>query len=437
MKKLLVPSALLILLIAVGFGFYWYGARRAASSIETKTAPQAKIIRYHCVMHPLYISDHPGNCPFCGMKLVPMEKGPASDSDGQEKGNSKAVRIDPTTVQNMGVRTELVEARDLRVGIRTSGKVLIDETRLTAVNARVMGYVEKLHADFTGRKIVKDQPLLELYSPDLVSAQEEFLQAVHYAGSADGAAGTRELVESSRRRLINWGISENEIRTLEKRGEARHTMAILSPVNGIVLEKTVVQGQNVTEGMELFKIADLSKVWVTASVYQSDLDVAKIGADADIELSYLPGKVFKGTVSFVSPLLDEQTKTVSVRIEVANTPALDLKPGMFATVEIRAAAIRNAIAIPEQSVIRSGKRNIAIIALGGGYFEPREVRLGRTADGYVEVLDGIEKGETLVISAQFLIDSESNLKTAIRQMDASREGGGPDMPAMNSAPEKK
>lgn len=419
MKRWMGVLAVWIAAGALGLGYLaWHGRSAGAGA----AAPvEAKKTYYTCAMHPQYISDKPGNCPICGMQLVAMDKHAGEDAHDARSG-AKGVRIDPATMQNMGVKTGRVEKRDLRAAIRTSGKVRVDETRLAILNARVMGYVEKLHADYTGQRIVRGQSLLELYSPDLVSTQEEYLQAVRYAAAMEGNAGARELVESSRRRLLNWGISEKEIESLRSRGSVDNTMSIISPVNGVVLEKAVVLGQSVAPGMELYKIADLSKVWVVASVYQGDLALAKVGADAEVELSYLPGKVFRGKVTFVSPVLDEQTRTADVRIEVANTPSLDLKPEMFATVRIQAPPIRDVVAVPEQSIIRSGKRNIAIVAMGGGYFEPREVSLGLSADGYVQVLDGLHEGESLVISSQFLIDSESNLKAAIQQMQASPAG---------------
>jgi multidrug efflux pump subunit AcrA (membrane-fusion protein) len=492
MKKGII--VILALLAAAAAGFLFFKGSGGAPGPE-RHAHEPKTM-YNCAMHPQYISDKPGNCPICGMKLTPMNKSGAapdapvpsgssaegkiayyrdpmhpwitSDKPGKSpdcgmemvpvyagEGNAAGVHIDPTTVQNMGVRTEAVQRRDLQTEIRTNGKVKVDESKLTLVNARVMGYAEKLNVNVTGQKVAKGQSLLEIYSPDLVSTQEEFLQALRYARGMEGAGGSegpgsRDLVESSRRRLLNWGISSGEIQALEKSGRARNTLAIASPASGVVLEKMVVQGQNIMPGMELYKIADLSRVWVVANVYQRDLAVAKVGGEAEVELSYLPGKPFKGKVTFISPVLDEQTKTAEVRIEVPNTPSLDFKPEMFATVRILSATHRNAVAVPDQSIIRSGRRTIAIVATGGGYFEPREVKLGAAANDYVEVLEGLHEGEKLVISSQFLIDSESNLKAAIQQLQAapmadsaaSMENGAPDMgggtpdPAMKS-PEKE
>jgi Cu(I)/Ag(I) efflux system membrane fusion protein len=376
-------------------------------------------------MHPNYISDKPGTCPICGMDLVPMEDHSAPEGADAGKG---AVRIGAAAIRNMGVRTETVGKRTLAAAIRTSGKIAVDEKRLFSVNARVEGYVEALRASTTGQPVRQGETLLELYSPELASTQAEYLQALRYAkglearGDGPGARSAAELVESSRRRLANWDVPESEIKALEHRGSARKTLPIASPVSGVVLEKAVLQGQSVSPGMALFRIADLSRVWVVANLYQGDLARVKVGSGADIALSYLPGKTFAGRVAFVSPVLDPATRTAEVRIEVGNTPALDLKPEMFATVVIRAPASVPVVAVPEQAIIRSGRRDIAVVALEGGYFEPREVKLGASADGYVEVLEGLSEGDKLVVSSQFLIDSESNLKAAIEQM-RMRPGG--------------
>jgi membrane fusion protein, copper/silver efflux system len=354
-------------------------------------------------------------------------------------------------LRNMGVRTALVEKRELAPEIRTSGKIAVDESRQVSVNARVGGYVEILRASATGKAVRKGETLLELYSPELTGTQEEFIQALRYAnglhakeakeakeadegqggrdgrdvgegqGKPGGYASAQELVESARRRLANWGVPEERIRALERGGAAQRTLPVVAPSPGVILEKFVLQGQKIEPGAPLYRIADLSKVWVVANAYQGDLARVKAGAAADIVLSYLPGRTFTGRVTFVSPVLDPETRTAEVRIEVSNTPALDLKPEMFATVTVKAATRGPVVAVPEQALIRTGRRDIAVVASGDGYFEPRDVKLGAAAEGYVEVLDGLREGESLVVSSQFLIDSESNLKAAIEQMQ-TREG---------------
>ncbi|HKP95311.1 MAG TPA: efflux RND transporter periplasmic adaptor subunit [Fibrobacteria bacterium] len=415
---------------ALGAGaFRLLGQRQA----EAAPAPAAKTM-YTCAMHPNYISEKPGHCPFCGMELVPMGNGSEGGKGTGASGapGARGVRIDAATLRNMGVRTEPVAKRTLAPAVRTSGKIAVDEKRQFSVNARVAGFVESLRAATTGQAVRRGETLLELYSPELASTQEEYLQALRYAkglqakGGGPAAAAAAELVESSRRRLLNWDVPEAEIRALEERGSARKTLPVVSPASGVVLEKLVLQGQNVTPGMPLYRIADLSRVWVVANVYQGDLARIQAGSRAEITLSYLPGKTFRGRVAFVSPVLDPATRTAEVRIETGNTPALDLKPEMFATVVMQAPRAAPVVAVPEQAIIRSGRRDIAVVAAGGGRFEPREVKLGAAADGYVEVLEGLAEGESLVVSSQFLIDSESNLKAAIEQMQARQDRAGAD-----------
>jgi membrane fusion protein, copper/silver efflux system len=374
---------------------------------------EKKIAYYKDPMHPWYTSDKPGKAPDCGMDLVPVYEG---DSD------AKGIKIDPTTIQNIGVKVEDVMKRKLNRVIRTVGEIDYDERRVFSVNSKVMGWVEKLYVDFTGKLVRKGEPMMELYSPELVTTQEEYLQALNYQNKLressveEAKKGSDDLIQSARLRLLNWDIPESEIRALEQRGAPKKTMTIYSPADGIVMEKMVRPGQNVMAGMELYKIADLSTVWVLADIYQYELAWIKTGQSVDVELSYLPGKSFKGTITYIYPYLSEETKTAKVRVQAHNTASIELKPDMFATVKIVSPLSIEAVVVPDQSIIRSGERNIAVIALGGGYFDPREVKLGVQSEGYVQVLDGIKEGEKIVISSQFLIDSESNLKAVISQM---------------------
>ena len=372
-----------------------------------------KIAYYQDPMHPWYTSDKPGVAPDCGMDLVPVYEG---------EENVEGIKIDPVTVQNIGVKIEIVEKRKLEKTIRTVGKVEYDETKVYNINTKIMGWVEKLHVDYTGKYIQKGQPLLEIYSPELVSTQEEYLQAIKYqkkmsgSSSSEAQKGSNDLIESAKRRLEYWDISEKEINELEKRGTPKKTMTIYSPVDGIVTEKMVLQGQNIMAGMELFQIADLSNVWVIADVYQYEVPWIKTGQEVELNLSYLPDKSYKGRVTYIYPFLNEESKTIKVRAEIRNTTNYDFKPGMFANVIIKSPVSFNTVAVPEQSLIRTGERTIAVISLGGGYFDPREIKTGVNASGYVQVLDGIKEGEKIVTSSQFLIDSESNLKAAINLM---------------------
>ncbi len=380
---------------------------------ESAGAKSKKVAYYQDPMHPWYTSDKPGKAPDCGMDLVPVYEG-----DSEVKG----IKIDPAIVQNMGTKTEIISNQKLSKTIRTTGKIDYDETKVYAVNAKFMGWVEKLHIDYSGQNVHKGEPLMDIYSPELVTTQQEYLQAIRYQAQLAGSAraevkkGADDLVQSARRRLLFWDIPESEIVALEQQGIPKKTMTINSPVNGVVIEKMVLPGQNIMPGMTLYKIADLSTLWILADIYEYELPWVKVNQKAEIELSYLPGKTFNGTVTYIYPYLSAETRTARVRIQIGNTAGLELKPEMFVTVKLISPLSVDAVTVPEQAVIRSGERNIIVISLGNGYFEPREVKLGLTADGYTQILAGAHAGEVVVTSSQFLIDSESNLKAAISSM---------------------
>jgi RND family efflux transporter MFP subunit len=386
---------------------------------------ERKIAYYKDPMHPWYTSDKPGKAPDCGMDLVPVYE---DDKD------VKGVKINPNTVQNMGVKVEKVIRKKLEKTIRTSAIIEYDETKIYNVNTKFMGWIDKLFVDYTGENVNKGDPLLTIYSPELVSTQEEYLQALRFREKMKNSSlyearqKSEGLVNNALKRLKYWDISPKEISSLNSGGEPKRFVVIYSPAKGIVLEKMAVSGQQVMPGMMLYKIADLSNVWITADIYQFDLEWIKTGQEADIELSYLPGKSIRGTTTYIYPYLNDETRTAKIRIEAQNTPDFLLKPGMFATVKIACPLKEEAVAVDEQAIIRSGERNIAVIALGGGYFEPREVKTGISADGYVQVLEGLNEGENIVTSAQFLIDSESNLKAAISLMGS---GESPSLPQKN------
>jgi multidrug efflux pump subunit AcrA (membrane-fusion protein) len=368
-------------------------------------------------MHPNYLSNKPGNCPICGMTLVPVEKGAPSDSAQAILRDqlAHAVKVDPVTIQNIGVHTEKVTRHTVAREIRASATVQQDERRIFAIAARVMGYAEKLHANYTGQRVRAGEPLLDLYSPDLVSAQAEYLRALR--GSAD-AAEAQTLARNARQRLLNWGIPEKEIDEIEKRGEPKHALTIVSPANGIVTEKMVVEGQSVEPGMQLYQIVDYSRVWITGTLYQQDEPFARVGQTVQIELDAVQGKTFSAKLTYVAPALEPESRTLQIRTEYPNTADLALKPGMIGTIRLEAPGIRNALAVPEQAIIHSGTRHLVIVAKGQGYFEPREISAGETAGGYVEVLAGLAEGEEIVVSSQFLIDSESNLKAAVAALSS-------------------
>jgi Cu(I)/Ag(I) efflux system membrane fusion protein len=315
--------------------------------------------------------------------------------------------------QLIGVRTVAAGFRTLDKQIRTVGKVEVDETRLAFVNTKIAGWVKKLFVNFTGDRVVKGQPLLSIYSPDLVAAQEEYLLALRSrttvsGGIAEVRASQQSLMDSAKRRLILWDITEGQIKKLEKTGKAKIEMTINAPLNGIVLDKMVLAGAYITPGMNLYKIADLSTVWIFADIYEYEVPLVKIGQQAQVTLPYSLGKALRATVSFINPVLDPLTRTVKVRIAVQN-PGLVLKPDMFVNVEIMTSS-RPRLVIPRSAVLDSGTRQIVYVETEPGVFEMRKVTLGVRGENEVEVLKGIKKGERVVTSGNFLLDSESQLQ---------------------------
>jgi Cu(I)/Ag(I) efflux system membrane fusion protein len=330
------------------------------------------------------------------------------------------VQISPERQQLIGVRFGTVERRTLQKVIRTVGRIDYDEKRIGIVSPKIGGWIEELFVDFTGRFVRKGEPLLTIYSPELVSTQEEYLLALKAKQdwskspfSEVGESGNL-LAESARRRLKLWDISDAQIKALEEGREPQKTLTLYSPFTGHVLEKMVNKGRFVDAGMALFKIADLSVVWLIADIYESELSAIRVGQPAAIQMSYYPGETFTGKAIYIYPYMDAQTRTAKVRYEFAN-PHGKLKPEMFANVEITV-RLGDKLAVPEGAVIDTGVRKVVVVDRGSGYFEPREVRLGAKAGDVFEVLDGLKAGERVVTSANFLIDSESKLKEAVGGM---------------------
>jgi len=412
---------------------------------------------YACGMHPAVIQNKPGNCPICGMKLTPIRKQPGAatalasatpfgssrerkikyykstlllgemsptprkDSLGmdmvpvyEEKAQgASTITIDPVTVQNMGIRVGVVTTGPLRRTIRTVGVIDFDETALADVTTKFKGWIEKLYVDATGRQVHSNEPLFEIYSPDLVSAQTEYLLALNQAA---GAPGAESLKVTAQTKLKFFDISDEQIAELEKTRQAKKTLRVTAPRDGIVVEKMVVEGQMVDAGMKLYRLADLAIVWVQSPVYEQDLEFVRLGQEAVVSLSYLQDRKFRGRVTYVYPTVDEKTRTARVRMEFHN-PGYFLKPGMFATVELQAELEPSALLVPDAAVLRSGQKNTAFVALDGGRFEPRTVVLGpRSENNMYQVLSGLQQGERVVTSGQFMLDSESQLREAIQKM---------------------
>jgi len=328
------------------------------------------------------------------------------------------VQISPERQQMIGVRFGTVEKKNLEKVIRTVGRIDYDEKRLVTVSPKIGGWIEDLYVNFTGKYVKKGEPLLTIYSPELVSAQEEYLIALRTAKSLVKSGSS--LVEPARRRLKLWDITDDQIKALEESGQVRKTLTLHSPFDGFVLERTTYQGMNVMPGMALYRLADLSVVWLYADIYEYELPLIRLGQQATIRLSYYPGETFEGKVIYIYPYLDSVTRTAKVRFEFSN-PHEKLKPEMYANVEIRM-PLGTKLAVPEGAIIDTGLRQVAMIDRGSGYFEPREVKLGTKVDHYYVVIGGLKEGERVVTSANFLIDSESKFKEAIGGMAGMEHG---------------
>jgi Cu(I)/Ag(I) efflux system membrane fusion protein len=330
------------------------------------------------------------------------------------------VQITTERQQLIGVKFGTVEMRPLEKVIRTVGRVDYDEKRIVTVSPKIGGWIEDLFVDFTGRFVKQGDPLLTIYSPELVSTQEEYLIALRAKKSLakspfpEVAGSGESLAESAKRRLKLWDISDDQIKTLEETGQSKKTLTLYSPFSGFVLEKTAYKGMNVMPGIALFKLADLSVVWLYADIYEYELPFIRLGQEATIQISYIPGETYRGKAIYIYPSLNPETRTAKVRFEIPNSHER-LKPEMYANVEIKV-HLGQKLAVPEGAIIDTGLRQLAIIDKGNGYFEPREVTVGSKVEGYYEVIKGLKAGERVVTSANFLIDSESKLKEAMGGM---------------------
>jgi RND family efflux transporter MFP subunit len=382
--------------------------------VDPKTGKKIKY--WAAPMDPKYIRMEPGKSPM-GMDLVPVY-----EQEGEEKEPVSTIRIDPVTEQNMGVRYGRVTRKPLAKSIRAYGNITYDETRLYTINTKFDGWIDKLYVDFEGEKVGRGQPLFTIYSPDLVSAQQDFLLAVQQIHRLPASASTvaradaRRLLNASRVRLQYWDLTDRQIDAIEKKGAIQKTMTVYSPAAGVVTRKIAFEGHYVKAGVHQFEIADLSTVWVDVDIYEYELPWVRKAMPAVMELPYVPGKRFSGKVLFVYPYLDMKSRTARLRLAFDN-PSDELKPGMYATVLLKSALPGQTLAIPQEAVIDSGTRKIVFVSRGKGKFQPREVELGVEGDDYdVQVLKGLSEGEKIVVSGQFMLDSESRLREAIQKM---------------------
>ncbi len=454
---------LVIVAVALGaVGGYLSAGRFATGSPSAPAdAAAAKEQLYTCGMHPNVLQPEPGDCPICQMKLTPrkdsdegddagrsnerkilywrapMDPNFVSDKPGQspmgmdlvpvyaDQAQSTAahtIRIDPVTVQNMGIRTEVIRRGPLVKTTRTLGRVDYDEQRVTFVDTKFNGWIETLHVDETGQSVEVGQPLFDVYSPELYAAQEEYLAAVRTLPRMENSsfAVAREeaikLAEAAETKLRYMDVSDPQIARLRDTGKIEKTITIHSPATGIVTEKMALEGMYVKPGMRLFTMADLSRVWVYVDIYEYQLPWIRVGQSATMTLAYIPGKQFVGTAVYIYPYLEKRTRVIKVRLEFEN-PTLELKPGMFANVRLESELQRDAVLIPREAYIDSGTRQVAFIDAGNGKFVARDIHVGVEAEsGMVEVLYGIDEGEVVVTSGQFMLDAESKLKEAVAKM---------------------
>lgn len=419
MKPFILTAALAVATaLGAAVGYHFAASGQPADAVQTPAEggkPARRLLYYRNPMGLPDTSPVPKKDPM-GMDYLPVYEG-EQDGDGDA-----GLKINPAKVQKLGVKTAQATLQMLDRTVRASGRVEIDERRTYTVAAKFEGYIERLHVNTTGQAVGRGQPLFEVYSPELVSAQREYAIAAQGVANLKDAGleaqgAMKQLADSALLRLKNWDISEEQVKSLASSGDARRTLTFRSPVTGIITEKKALQGMRFMPGETLFQVADVSTVWVQADVFEQDIAAVRSGQKAFVRVNAYPGEVFQGTIAYVYPTLKAETRTVPVRIELANSGGR-LKPAMYADVDIPVGGATPVVTIPASAVIDSGRRQVVLVQLGEGRFEPRPVQLGTRGGEFVQVLDGVKEGETVVVSANFLIDAESNLQAALSGMQA-------------------
>ena len=425
MKRALFVMVVLILSAASVLGwrhFHMSAPDEAMASPATPAAVERKPLYWYDPMVPAQHFDAPGKSPFMDMQLVPKFAGqdaqvramrqdgassPAADEGG---GSANSVSIDPHMAQNLGMRTVKAARVRLAGGLEAAGSVAVDERRIQSVVSRVAGFVERLDVRAVGEPVGRGQIIAGVYSPDLYAAQQEFLLAKR---------GDAALAVAARERLKLLGLGDAQIDAVAASGKAQRQALISAPVAGIVTELNVREGAQTEPGMPLARIADLSRVWIQVEIPEAQASIVRAGLRAEARLSGLPGRVFEGRVDYVYPSVDAMARTLRARLTF-NNPGIALKPGMFASVSLAAGGGSERIVVPSEALIRTGKRDVVIVAEGSGRFRPQEVRVGREANGQTEILDGVADGEDVVVSGQFLIDSEANLQGVLSRLGETK-----------------
>ncbi|HEY4613069.1 MAG TPA: efflux RND transporter periplasmic adaptor subunit [Bacteroidota bacterium] len=393
---------------------------RTNEILNREQTPQ-EIEYYTCGMHPSVRASEPGKCPICGMTLTPVYKKGTMTSDSVDLTFS----VSATQRQLIGVKYSAATVLPLEKTIHAVGKIDYDERKLSVVSLKIDGWIQSMYVDYTGKHIRKGEPLFSLYSPELVSAQEEYLLALSSLNDMvtnnstpySSPVSHQQVFERARQRLLLWNLTEGQIKALEERGKSETYVDILSPQDGVVIEKMALAGARVESGMPLYKIADLSTVWLYADIYEYELDAVKLGQEALVRISAFPNEHFRGRVAYIFPYLNSETRSVKVRMEFPNKSG-KLKPEMYADAEIKT-SFGNVLAIPENSLLNTGERRLVFVDKGSGMFEIRFVTTGRHGDELVEITNGLHAGERVVSHANFLIDAESRVQGVLQRLEGS------------------
>lgn len=409
-----VPVAVLAMVLLSGL---LAGCGKSHSS-HADAGGSAAATKYHCPMHPTYVSDRPGDCPICNMKLVPIGESKAG-SDMPSLPGRVTIHLDPEKRQLIGLATSLVQTQRLLRTLRAPATLSHDETTLTRIAPRFGGWVRKLHVNYTGQRVEQGAPLLTVYSPELLNAENDYLIAFRNArGQANTSEAARQL-EASRRRLELMQVDAADIHALEKRGTASDEMVFRAPFGGHVVSKTAVEGKAFEAGESLYEIAPLHRLWVLAAVPEYELGGIREGQKARAIFSNSGRPAIESSVAFINPHIDPQSRRGEVRLEIENSGHA-LRPEMWATVEIEQ-NLGDVLSVPASAVLDTGTRNVAFVDRGDGHLEPRDVKIGAKTDDYWQVLDGLQSGEKVVTRALFLVDSESQLRAVVAGMGAGGE----------------
>ncbi|MDP6605771.1 MAG: efflux RND transporter periplasmic adaptor subunit [Dehalococcoidia bacterium] len=390
---------------------------------------EREILYWQAPMDRTFVSDQPGKSPM-GMDLVPVY------ADDLEAPQDSGIRVRPDFLQNFTVRTTPVDRGTIPIDLRTIGIVTHNEERLVSVNTKFEGWIEGAEFNTVGEYVEQDDLLFEIYSPQLVTTQREYLAALDYlrelesGAYPDAAARASSLRDAARERLGYWDITDDQIAALERTRTAARSLRIVSPVSGFIVDKASdsLEGLRLTPGMTVFKLVDHTSVWVEVDFFEHQIRHLRVGQTAVIEVDAYPDRVWRGQIVFFSPAMDSETRTLRAFVEVANAD-LSLRPQMYATVRIETPAVSGVARVPDEAILHSGERSVVIVRRDANVFEPREIEVGATGGGYSQILRGVEPGEIVVTSSQFLIDSESNLRAAINQMLGDRPTSDPRPPA--------